>query len=778
MGEVYRAHDVKLGRDVALKILPRQLADDADRRARMMREARAAASLNHPGICTIHDVGEADGQIYIAMEVIEGQSLSARLAERSLPFDEILRITLQLTDAVAHAHDRGIVHRDLKAANVMITPEGRVKVLDFGLAKRVAGEEFSEETTFSAAPLTEPQTIVGTLPYMSPEQLRGDAADVRSDVWALGVMLYEMAAGARPFSGRTGFELSSAILHEAPSPLSPRVPPALGRVISRCLEKEPARRYQRAGEVGAALASLPVDARFDVRPWAVAATRRPWVLAVAGLVGIFALAAIVWRTNASRDQGPPGSAGQRIQSIAVLPLDNLSGNSGEDYFVTGMHEALITDLARIGLQKVIAKPSADAYKGTKKPLRQIGQELGVEGLVTGSIVRAGGRLQITMQLVNADTGVIVWANRYEGNAGDVLSLQNEVVVAIAREVQATLTADETARLTTARPVNAAAHDAYLKSRSMLAAFNASNMDRKAFDAATRQLEQTIQLDPAYAPSYVVLSLTYLTASQTSLLPPRETFPRVRAAAVKAVELDDTLADAHAALAEASLWYEWDWTATEREIQRALTLNPDSTDALRARQTYLTLVPGRFEEASRTSQRIVTLDPLNPFSRVQPIWVAFYSRRHDESIRHAHTLREVAPNNIMGPYFLAANYGVKQMRAEVDAECGRVMDLLSGAYVMRPLAQCAWAYATVGQTDEARRLVRRLEQPPAGVWLDPASMSQVYAALGDTNRAMDWLKKGLEESSPLMIYLKASAFWDPIRVDPRFQAMLRQMNFPQ
>ena len=775
MGEVYRAHDRRLGRDVALKVLPRDLADDVDRRARMLREARSAASLNHPNICTVHDVGEVDGLVYIAMEMVDGEPLSARLASRKLPAEETLRIALQLVDAVAHAHDRGIVHRDLKPANVMVTPEGRVKVLDFGLAKRVA-EPGADEGTTRAVPLTEPHTVLGTLPYMSPEQLRGDAADARSDVWALGVVFYEMAVGDRPFGGRTAFEVSSAILHDPPPDLPPHTPTALKRVIQRCLEKQPGRRYQRASEVGAALESMPTGPATGVPPDRLG-LGRAWMFAASAGILIAVVAGIAWWSRASETGRSPAHTTSLIQSLAVLPLENRSGDPSEEYFVAGIHEALITDLARIGLQKVIAKPSADVYKGTKKPLREIGRELGVKGLVTGSVARASGRLQITAQLIHADTGAIVWANRYEGNAGDVLSLQNEVVISIARELQATLSTEQRARLTTARPVNAAAHDAYLKGRALLAAFNASSMDRKALGVAIRQLEQAIHIDPSYAPSHAALSLTYLTASQTSLLSPKETFPNVRAAALRAVGLDDTLPDAHAALAEASLWYEWDWVATGREIQRALELNPDSTDALRASQTYLTLVPGKFEEANRTSQRIVTLDPLNPFSRVQPIWVAFYSRRHDESIRHAQTLRDIAPNNIMAPYFFAANYAVKQMRADVETECRRVMERLSSAYVVRPLAQCAWAYATVGQTDHARLLLQRLEQPPPGIWLDPASMSQVYSALGDVDRAMAWLRKGFEERSPLMIYMKASAFWDPVRKDPRFQATLRQMNFP-
>ena len=773
MGEVYRAHDAKLGRDVALKLLPRDLADDPDRRARMVREARAAASLNHPNICTIYEVGEADGQHFIAMEVIDGQRLSHRLAERLLSLDEVLPIAVQLADAVAHAHDRGIVHRDLKSANVMVTPEGRVKVLDFGLAKRLSGDEVTEVTTHADGPLTAPHTILGTLAYMSPEQLRGQPADARSDVWALGIILYEMASGVRPFDGRTGFEIGSAIMHDAPPPLLPRVAVPLKNVIGRCLEKEPGRRYQRASELRVALETMRANGVVQAGRSPVERRRLLLIIAVASLVtGLTLTAMLIWRGISLR------SSARRVESIAVLPLENRSGNPAEEYFVAGIHEGLITDLARIGLAKVIAKSSADAFKGTKKPLRDIARELDVERLVTGSVARVGSQIQVSVQLVDPDTGAVVWANRYERNAGDILSLQNEVVGAIAQEVQARLTPAQAARLATARPVDAAAHDAHLKGKSLLAAFMNSAYDSKRFDAAVAQFEQAIRIDPTYAPPHAGLSLTFLTASQTSILPPRSAFPNARAAALKAVALDDLLPEGHALLGEVNLWYDWNWAVADREIQRALQLNPDSTDALRASQTFLTLVASRFDDAARTSQRILTLDPLNPFSRVQPAWVAFYSRRHDDSIRFARDLREVWPTHLMAPIFLASNYAVRRMPAQTRAECGKLMQLLAGAYVMRPIAQCAWAYAAVGDGREARRLLQIVEHPPAGRWLDPAMMGQVYGELGEVDRAIEWYKQGLEERSPSMIYMKAGVPWDAARGDPRFQAMLRQMNFPR
>jgi eukaryotic-like serine/threonine-protein kinase len=776
MGEVYRARDTKLGRDVALKVLPTELAEEPERRARLLREARAAASLNHSNICTIYEVGEAGDRSYIAMEVIEGRPLSARLTEGPQPVDDVLRYGRQLADAIAHAHDRDVVHRDLKTANVMVLPDGRVKVLDFGLAKRASPHAVAEVTTRQS--LTQGGAILGTLFYMSPEQLRGQPADARSDIWSLGVVLYEMAAGARPFQGQTGFEVSSAILHDAPPALPSRMPPALQLVTNRCLEKEPARRYQRGGEVHAALEALGSGTNVVATPPRVRLKSRRLVVGAATVVAALVVAgAAIWLgVPPIRQRFAPNSS-VRIRSIAVLPLENLSRDPEQEYFAAGMHEALITDLSRIGLEKVIAKASADAFKGTTKPLAEVGRALGVEALMTGSVMRANNRIQVTVQLVSAGTGAVLWANRYERSAGDVLSLQNELVGAIAHEVSATITPEQTARLAAAPRVNPAAHDAYLKARSLWASFT-NSADTKYLDAAIAQFTRAIQIDPAYAPSHAGLSWLYQTASQGSWRPAKDTFPKARVAALKAVELDEQLASAHAALAGVFLWFDWNWAGAEREIRRALQLNPDSVEALTASEIYLTLVSGRADEAARTSQRILDVDPLNPFSRVQPIWVSFFSRRYDESIAKAKTLVELSPNNLMGPWFLAGNYAAKQMGPEVVRECARVMDLLGGVFVMQPIGACAANLGTVGRTIEARRLLQRLEHPPAGIWLDPVPMGAAYAGVGDTNRAAEWYQRGLEERSPNMIYMKVDPAADPVRSDPRFQALLREMNFPQ
>ncbi|HEV8384317.1 MAG TPA: serine/threonine-protein kinase, partial [Candidatus Acidoferrales bacterium] len=403
MGVVFRARDERLGRDVALKLLPADALGSESARRALENEARTASSLNHPNICTIHEVGEAGGQVFVAMEYVEGRPLAQWIPAGGLPQEQVLRYGMQIADALAHGEQRGIVHRDLKSANVVVTPEGRAKVLDFGLAQRARKAEV-EEVTRSKVSLERAGGIAGTLAYMAPETLRGEPADARSDIWALGVVLYEMAAGALPFRGTTGFDLSAAILREPLLPLPPRVPPALRAVIERCLAKDPAQRYQRAGEVRAALEATESGTRVSAIDVPAPPSRGAtfWRSATLAGAGVVALAALLLTFNiaGTRDRllGRTG-APPKIESIAVLPLENLSGDPNQEYFADGMTEALISNLAQVGALRVISRTSVMQYKGTRKPLPQIGKELNVDAVVEGSVQKSGDRVRITAQLI-------------------------------------------------------------------------------------------------------------------------------------------------------------------------------------------------------------------------------------------------------------------------------------------------------------------------------------------------------------------------------------------
>jgi serine/threonine protein kinase len=769
MGVVYRALDTNLHRPVAIKFLSDHLANPAARR-RFQREAQTASSLNHPHILTVHDAGEFDGRQYLVTELVDGGTLRDWLRTAKRSWRQTIELLTGVADGLATAHQAGILHRDIKPENILITKSGYAKLADFGLAKLHEGAASDDAPTVTDL-RTGPGVIVGTAAYMSPEQALGQAVDARSDIFSFGVVLYEALAGRRPFTGASDLDVVHAIAHRAPDPLPDDVPLPLRLVIEKALEKDPADRFQSMRDMVVDLRRLArqsVEAPAALETLRRAAQTRRWLAAAVLVIAL--AAAATWGIS----RYPSNASRAQIRSIAVLPLENRSGDPQQDYFVEGMHEALITDLARIGLQRVIAKPSADTFKATTKPLRDIGRELGVEGLVTGSVTRVGDRVQVTAQLVSADNGTVLWANRYERNAGDVLSLQNDIVGAIAREVQAKITPESRARLATARSINPTAHDAYLKGRFLN---SSSSYDKKQLDAAISQFEEAIQIDPTYAPPYAALSVAHISASQSSFLPPKDTFPKARAAALKAVELDDTLAEAHAALAQVLLWYDWNWTAAEREMQRALELNPDSFDALIAYETYLTLVTARSDEAAAVSRRILSVDPLNAYSRIQAAWVAFNTRRHDDSIREARILLELYPNHVLGRLFLVLNYGAKRMRQEVGAECGRVVELLSGAYNMQAVGMCVWALGVVGETDRARRLLQTLEHPPSGIWLDPTFMGNAYGALGDIDRSIAWYQRGMEQRSPTMIYMKVNVFWDAARADSRFQALLQQMNFP-
>ena len=465
MGVVYRAHDPTLDRDVALKLLHAQALDSESSRSRFLREARALSQLNHPHICTIYEIGEADGRTFIAMEYVRGRPLSSVIPADGLAIETMVRYGAQIANAIGHAHEHGIVHRDLKSSNVAITPESAVKVLDFGLAKHIEGnregvvqtQTGSERSTLKAG-MTEPGVVMGTPGYMAPEVLVGQPADARADIWALGVILHEMATGSLPFSGPTPMEFAAAILKEPPAPLPARVSPMLRGIVQRCLAKDPGQRYQAAGEVRAALEAAASEPVFVVRSSRPAVRRVAFVVAgvlAAALVAAVAVNKIGWQSN-------PTAA--PIRSVAVLPLENLSGDPEQEYFADGMTEQLTADLSSIAMLRVISRTSVMQYKKARKALPVIARELNVDGVIEGSVVRAGDKVRITTRLIRAGTEETLWARSYERDLRDVLALQSEVAKSVASEVGITLTSQEQARLASARPVDPEAHRLYLLGR--------------------------------------------------------------------------------------------------------------------------------------------------------------------------------------------------------------------------------------------------------------------------------------------------------------------------
>jgi serine/threonine-protein kinase len=768
MGEVYKAHDEQLDRDVAIKVLPAGSFRDPSARARLLREARTASKLNHPHICTIHEVGEADGQAYIAMELVEGQPLSARLAGGALPVEQVLRYGLQLADALAHAHQRGIIHRDLKSANVIITPEGRAKVLDFGLAKRLSGEQLAEATTQTMDSLTGPGTIVGTLAYMAPEQLRGQPADARSDIWALGVVLYEMAAGQRPFQGQTGFELSSAILSQPPPPLPPGpggpLPAELGEVIERCLQKEPAERYQRSSEVQAALEAVQSGAPLPAWPaWKYALWRRRWLALAAVLVIIVAVLAAL-DVGGLRGRLLGGAATPKFHSLAVLPVANLSGDPEQEYFADGMTDALITDLSKIGALKVISRTSVMQYKGVKKRLPEIARDLQVDTILEASVVREAGRVRVTAQLIEAATDRHLWAESYERELTSILALQSEVARAVARTIRVRLRPQEEARLAGARAVNPATYEAYLKGM-----FHLNKSTPADIQKGIAYLHEAVEKDPADPLAYAGLALGYIEIAHGAD-PTEDALQRAKAAARTALKLDDTLAETLLANGLVKGYYDWNWEDADRHIQRALDINPSLAMA-HFQLSWFHALFGRMKEAIDEHKRAKELDPFNPLHVAWLGELYRWERRYDEAAAEALKSIEMAPKFPTGHFVLGFVY---QDQGRYDPAIAAIQKAAEADPDWR------WAlgpiYVAAGRREEARKLLAELNRQKVIAWTAFWRVA-IYGALGENDEAFRWLN--YEPHHVWIPWIRVIPGWgfERLRNDPRFPAQLRRMNLP-
>jgi TolB-like protein/Tfp pilus assembly protein PilF len=637
-------------------------------------------------------------------------------------------------------------------------------VLDFGLAKRIRELEPTDATaeTHDAGALTEIGTIVGTLGYMAPEQLRGEPADARSDIWALGVVLYEIAAGTQPFTGQSQFELSSNILNEPPRPLPATVPMTLRAVIDRCLEKQPARRYESANEVRAALEAIHAGTASYSRALVY---RRPLLAASVAVAALAALAA-AFGADAIRTRFAGGSS--RVDSLAVLPLENLSGDPTQEYLADGMTEVLSTDLARLGgLQRVTARSSVIRYKGSRASPAEIARELGVDALVTGAVQRSGSRISVTAQLLDPATGNQLWSNRYEHYVQDVLVLRNEIVSAIVREIRAELSPTEQARLASARPVNVEAFEAYLKGR-----FEWFKQTRESFDLAERYFHQALEKDPNYALAYAGLASVWFMRGDVGLGRPSETLPKARVFMDKAVALDDSIAELHVALGNQHC-VALDWDACERSYRHALELNPNSADA-HFFHGHLLLVTNRVAESNRMMQRGIELDPLNDFHRSFYGWHLNYLQRYDEAIPLFQKLLQGGPNRASNYLGLWGAYYRKGMHAEaLEAARQHFVDIGYQAV--------ADALVSGADPNEYRASMRRAADAMvarSGQSHVPASrIARMFAHAGDNDSALRWLERAYENRESSLMRL--GVFWDwlDLHGEPRFQDLLLRLKLP-
>jgi len=768
MGVVYKAEDTRLKRIVALKFLPPSMLVSEAEKTRFIHEAQAAAALNHPNICTIYEIDEVEGQSFIAMEFIEGQSLKEKIASGpAIPLinvdgkagqvANVIDIAIQIGEGLLAAHEKGITHRDIKPANVMITNKGQAKIMDFGLAK-LAGQKTR---------LTQTGMTVGTLAYMSPEQLQGIDADHRSDIWALGVVLYEILTGKLPFQGEYEAAMVYSILNEDPPPmisLRAGVPMELERIVNKAMAKNAKERYQHLDEILVDLRSLQTDFASGAAKQRLTAAKfskkkRFYLYGGVATLLIFLIGIILFRW--ARETYP------KHDSIAVLPLDNLSGDPEQEYFADGMTEALITDLAQISALKVISRTSVMQYKGAKKPLPEIANELKVDVVLEGSVQCFGERVKITAQLIEAATDRHLWAKSYERELRDILALQNEVARAVADEIKVKLTPQAQARLTSMRQVNPEAHEAYLKGR-----YFRNKRTKEGLMKSIEYFEQAIKKDPAYAPAYAGLADSYSVLWGLGYLPPKEAYPKVRAAAMKALEIDSTLAEAHTTLASLSDYYDWDWVAAERGYRHAIALNPSYATAHHWYAYYL-MAMGRIQESLAETKRAQELDPLSLIINAALGERLYYARQHDQAMEQCQKTVELDSNFHLAHSYLGLAYEQKGMYKEAIAEFQKAIILSRGS--SESVANLGYAYAISGQRGEAQKILDELNVPSKQRYVSPFDIAIIYTGLGEKDRAFEWLEKSYEERSGRLMYLKVKPSFDPLRADPRFTALLKKVG---
>lgn len=761
MGVVYRAYDTKLQRAVAIKLLSG--TPDPASRARLLQEARAASALNHPNVCTVHEVGEAEGHAFIVMEYVEGTPLHALIPRDGLPVETLLRYGRQIADAVAHAHDRGILHRDLKSGNGMITADGRAKLLDFGLAQRLQHKDL-DEVTHSQHALAESGGVAGTLAYMAPELLRGEPADARSDTWALGVLLYEMATGKRPFRGQTGFELTAAILGQPAPPLPSHVPSALRVLVQRCLAKDPSQRYQRASEVRVALETIESEltgaqAAPAAEPPRRASLARPWVAAALAALAIVVIVTAWLNLSGWRAWLFRGPQADRVASLAVLPLRDLSGDREQDYLVDGVTEALITELGRISALRVISRQSVMRYKGSREPLAQIAGKLGVNAVIEGSVFQVGERIRITIQLTQVAPERQLWSANYDRSVGEILSVSSEVARATAEQVKLTLTDQEQAHLVRARPANPEAQLAYLRGRYFW-----NRRSTAAVEQAIKEFRRAIALDSNFALAHAGLADCYVVAWDTALVPLEEAYREARAAATTALRLDDSLAEAHASLG-AVYSMALLWSAAEREYRRALELNPGYGTAHRWLAINLTAL-GQHAEAIAEAGRAVELDPLAVGLQAFLGQRLYFAGQYDAAVEQLRKAIELDPNYAPAHIALGRVYTLKGQYTEAVREFRRAAE--AGGLVSGDLGH---AYALSGDVSAARRMLATLLEEAERRHARSYHIGLVFLGLGEQDRSLEWFRKAYEESEGIVRDLAVDPRLRALSTDPRFRTLL-------
>ena len=745
MGEVHRAHDARLGRDVAVKVLPDQVSSSPERLARFEREARIVASLNHPNIITLYSIEEADGTRFLTMELVEGVSLADRVTPGGLPMAQVLDLMIPVADALSAAHDKGVVHRDLKPANVMIGRDGRVKVLDFGLAKVMAArlpEEQGEpdRTATLLSPLSRAGEVLGTAPYMAPEQIFGEAVDARTDVFSFGILIFEVATGQRPFVGKTFRELAGAIMRDDPAPLtSLRVdaPADLDRIVRRCLHKQPSDRFQSALELANELRAL--------------------------------------KRLVERGTPPPGPAAQPSASIAVLPFVNRSANAEDEYFSDGLADELLSLLARIKGLRVSARASSFYFRGQHVPLAEVGRALNVATLLDGSVRRAGNRVRISVHLIKVSDGYHLWSETYDRTLDDIFAVQDDIAQSVVKELRATLLgeeADSDARgrveaevhqASRGRSTDPEAHRLYLLARHFMDQYS-----RESTRKAISYLEQAVARDPGFALAWSELSVAYVREVGFGLVPP-DGFSRARQAVERSLQLEPSLADGHAQYAWIQLFHDWDWRGAETSLNYARELAPGSTSVLRL-SGVLAGVRGRTQEAIAIFQKALEQDPLSAaayHSLGFGLFVVDDFAGAEESFRKA---LELAPQRIGTRVYLAFTLLARGRHEEALAEAAREPE---AGY---RLSAAAIVHAALGHQAESEDALRRLIDDHAVTYA--IQVAEVQAHRQDVDAAFHWLDRAYATRDTGLPRLKINPLLRGLHGDPRWRGLLMRMGLEE
>ncbi|MHC4119026.1 MAG: protein kinase domain-containing protein [Planctomycetota bacterium] len=758
MGVVFKARDTKLDRDVAVKALPADLLPNSLAQDRFLREAKTLAALNHPNVAAIYEMVEQDDHCYLILEYVPGKTLTEHVAQTRLTTGEVLVIAWQIVEALSAVYEKGIVHRDLKPGNVKITPEGRVKVLDFGLAKSATIERTEADTA-----ITQPGRVLGTPAYMSPEQVRGKPTGHSSDIWSFGCVVYEMLTGRPPFEGETVSDVAARILEREPDwGMLPRhLPEDIRNIIERCLQKDPRQRFQSASDLAYALKEAQTESSLSKEQVAPKQARLRTVAVIAAIIAcVGILARLYLRPWMVQEKG--------LSSIVVLPFEDLSPDKDQEYFCDGMAEELINALSQIRDLRVIARTSAFSFKGKNVTVRDIASQLNVATILAGSVRKGEGKLRVTVQLVDTGTSLSLWSDSWDKQMGDVFAIQDEITLAIVDKLKPKLLGQEKARLARRQTIDTEVYNLRLMGRHYLRSKLVSDPNK-----ASEYYRQALEIDPNCALAYAGLANCYNASRDQGLLSPKEAMQKAREMAEKAVKIDETLPEVHDALATVETWFDWDWEGGGRHYRRAIELNP--AFAL-ARQRYAMdlIVRARFDEAIAQMKLAFDSDPLSPDLNASLGFVYTCAGRSDDAMETLKRAVEMDPSRPGGHFFLGHFYLFKSMYEEALDEYGRAMEL-SEKMSLWPEMFVGITYAKMGRPDEAQEVLAGQLERSKQQYISSFMFSLLHFALGDNDEGFKLLNKAYAERDPTLCWLKTHPLLENIRSDPRYTALLKKMN---